>query len=202
MAIRIVFSLFISIASGLACASGMIQATLSEVLLHDVTGSRIHLRTSSSGIECVEVLLSRVDVYFDCGWLDGIKDPDLQKTGILSQFHEGTWFHRLIVPFFGFGEDQDGAFEFVADWRGSWAACEMYSRRMQLNELGRRIQVRTALPIGGELSFKAQRRAFDVDHPLPRSGKAAGTQRPATRPPLTSAHDPRTAWPCGRSAGC
>lgn len=98
-------------------ASGMVQAPLSELMMADVNGNRVHLRVTDSGVECVEVSLSDVAVKFDCGWLGEVEDPDLQGIRILTQPVGNDWFHTLEIPFFEFRDSEEDGFEFIAEFR-------------------------------------------------------------------------------------
>jgi hypothetical protein len=116
MAIKILTSIVLLVASGMASASGMTQAALSEILLEDVIGNRVHLKVTDSKLECIEISFSGVEVEFDCEWVREIGDPDLQNIRILTQTVEESWFHTLEIPFFGFGEYEADEFVFVAEF--------------------------------------------------------------------------------------
>lgn len=109
-----ILTLFIA---GGVMASGMVQAPLSELMMADVNGNRVHLKVIDSGIECVEVSFSNVTVKFDCEWLREVEDPDLQGIRILTQPVGNDWFHTLEIPFFEFRDSEEDEFEFIAEFR-------------------------------------------------------------------------------------
>lgn len=98
-------------------ASGMVQAPLSELMMVDVNGNRLHFKMANSSIECVEVSLSEVKIEFDCEWMQEIEDPDFQSIRILTQPVGNDWFHTLEIPFFKFRDNDEDEFELVAEFQ-------------------------------------------------------------------------------------